>query len=52
MARDYIAEMRTVQPNGPYLLGGFSGGGITAYEMTRQLREVGEDVSLSCLVIS
>ena len=38
MARDYIAELRTVQPHGPYLLGGFSGGGITAYEMARQLR--------------
>ena len=37
MAADYIAELRTVQPQGPYLLGGFSGGGITAYEMARQL---------------
>ncbi len=45
-ARDYIAEIRTVQPHGPYMLGGFSGGGLAAYEMARQLREVGEDVSL------
>ena len=42
MARDYIAELRTVQPHGPYLLGGFSGGGITAYEMARQLAAEGE----------
>ena len=41
-AADYIAEMRTVQPHGPYLLGGFSGGGITAYEMARQLEADGE----------
>lgn len=45
-ARDYIAEMRQVQPQGPYLLGGFSGGGITAYEIARQLEDAGEKVAL------
>ncbi|MDC0736818.1 beta-ketoacyl synthase N-terminal-like domain-containing protein [Cognatishimia sp. SS12] len=45
-ARDYLAELRQVQPKGPYLLGGFSGGGITAYEMAQQLTEMGEEVSL------
>ncbi|MFW2589660.1 type I polyketide synthase [Sagittula sp. SSi028] len=45
-ARDYIAEMRQVQPDGPYMLGGFSGGGITAYEIARQLEAAGEQVSL------
>ncbi len=45
MAVDYIAEIRAVQPNGPYLLAGYSGGGITAYEMARQLQEAGEEVS-------
>lgn len=45
MAVDYIAEIRTVQPNGPYLLAGYSGGGITAFEMARQLQEAGEEVS-------
>ena len=45
-ASDYIAEMRQVQPHGPYLLGGFSGGGITAYEIARQLEQAGETVSL------
>jgi thioesterase domain-containing protein len=44
-AKDYIAEMRQVQPNGPYMVGGFSGGGITAYEIAQQLRAAGEDVS-------
>jgi len=46
MARDYIAEIRSVQPHGPYLLGGFSGGGLTAWEMARQLRAAGEEVPL------
>ncbi|WP_323767611.1 type I polyketide synthase [Antarctobacter sp.] len=45
-ARDYIVEMRQVQPHGPYMLGGFSGGGITAYEVARQLEVMGEEVSL------
>jgi len=45
MARDYLAELRTVQPFGPYVLGGFSGGGIAAYEMARQLIEAGEQVA-------
>lgn len=49
-ATDYIAEMRQVQPHGPYLLGGFSGGGITAYEIARQLEAAGEKVSLLVLL--
>ncbi len=44
-ATDYLQELRAVQPHGPYLLGGFSGGGITAYEMARQLEAEGETVS-------
>jgi len=44
-AKDYIAEMRQVQPSGPYMLGGFSGGGITAYEIARQLSEAGEEIA-------
>ncbi len=46
MAAAYLAELRTVQPRGPYVLGGFSGGGITAYEMAQQLTREGEEVSL------
>ncbi|TCL00724.1 acyl transferase domain-containing protein [Shimia isoporae] len=49
-ARDYIAEMRQVQPHGPYLMGGFSGGGITAYEIRRQLEEAGEEVALVAML--
>jgi len=49
-AADYIAELRMVQPHGPYLLGGFSGGGITAYEMARQLEAAGESVALLVLL--
>ncbi len=46
MAADYLAEVRTVQPEGPYFLGGFSGGGITAFEMAQQLIREGQEVRL------
>lgn len=49
-ATDYIAEIRQVQPHGPYLLGGFSGGGLTAWEMARQLQAAGEEVALLALL--
>ena len=49
-AADYIAELRQVQPRGPYMLGGFSGGGLTAWEMARQLRDAGEEVSVLVLL--
>ncbi|MFV0245147.1 MAG: type I polyketide synthase [Qingshengfaniella sp.] len=45
-AADYIREMRAVQPEGPYYIGGYSGGGITAYEIARQLEAAGETVGL------
>ena len=49
-ASDYLAEIRSVKPKGPYLLGGFSGGGLIAYEMAQQLRQQGEEVSLLVLL--
>ena len=45
LAAHYIAELRKVQPRGPYCLGGYSGGGVAAFEMARQLTEAGETVS-------
>ena len=50
MARDYLTELRTVQPHGPYLLGGFSGGGLVAYEMAQQLRAEGEETAMLVLL--
>jgi amino acid adenylation domain-containing protein/non-ribosomal peptide synthase protein (TIGR01720 family) len=49
LAAHYIAALQTVQPEGPYLLGGWSAGGIIAYEMACQLRYQGHDVALLCL---
>ena len=46
MATAYLEEIREIQPEGPYYLGGFSGGGITAYEMAQQLQAAGEEVAM------
>jgi thioesterase domain-containing protein/acyl carrier protein len=50
MAEQYIEAMRRVQPVGPYLLGGWSMGGIVAFEMARQLHALGQSVSLLALL--
>lgn len=44
MARDYLAEMRLVQPSGPYRIGGSSFGGLVAFELAIQLERLGENV--------
>ncbi|KMQ51460.1 multi-domain non-ribosomal peptide synthetase [Chitinispirillum alkaliphilum] len=46
MARDYINEIISVQPNGPYYLGGYCLGGAIAYEMAQQLNANGHKVAL------
>ncbi|WP_309304407.1 SDR family NAD(P)-dependent oxidoreductase [Brevibacillus laterosporus] len=44
MATYYVKIIRSVQPKGPYDLGGYSLGGLLAYEVTRQLQVLGENV--------
>jgi len=44
MAARYVEEIRSVQPRGPYHLGGLSGGALVAFEMAQQLRAAGEEV--------
>ncbi len=50
MAADYVAELRGVQPHGPYFLGGECVGGKVALEMARCLRAEGEEVALLVLL--
>ncbi len=49
IASHYLKEMQTVQPRGPYLIGGHSIGGLIAFEMAQQLHRQGEGVSLLAL---
>jgi amino acid adenylation domain-containing protein len=46
----YIKEMRSIQPEGPYLLAGIYCGGRIAYEMAQQLHEQGQKVALVALL--
>jgi len=50
MASLYIREIRSVQPKGPYFLGGYSFGGLLALEIARQLREQGERIAMIALL--
>jgi len=50
MAEAYVAEMRRQQPQGPYYLGGYCGGGVIAFEMAQQLRAAGQPVALLALI--
>ncbi|MGI9029402.1 MAG: thioesterase domain-containing protein, partial [Ilumatobacteraceae bacterium] len=43
MAARYVGELRG-KHQGPYLIGGYSGGGIVTFEMVRQLQALGEEV--------
>ena len=50
MATLYNREIRNVQPVGPYLLSGWSMGGLVAWEMAQQLRKEGETIGLLALI--
>ncbi|ROM69630.1 non-ribosomal peptide synthetase [Pseudomonas brassicacearum] len=49
LAMTYIEEMLEIQPEGPYLLGGWSMGGVIAFEMARQLER--RDLQVRLLLI-
>jgi amino acid adenylation domain-containing protein len=52
MAASYIEALRSQQSHGPYFLGGWSLGGVFAFEMAQQLQEAGETVGLLALIDS
>jgi thioesterase domain-containing protein len=49
-ASEFLADLRALQPKGPYLLGGHCVGGIVALEMAQQLMRAGEEVKLLALL--
>ncbi|CAM2068625.1 Amino acid adenylation domain-containing protein [Sulfidibacter corallicola] len=49
MAADYVAALRVRQPQGPYHLGGWSMGGLVAFEMALQLEAQGAEIA--CLAL-
>lgn len=50
LAARYVEEVRRVQPEGPYLLGGACLGGVIAFEMAHQLERAGESVAAPILL--
>ncbi len=49
MAACYVKEIRSLQPDGPYYLGGYSVGGWIAYETAQQLARQGQSVQMLAL---
>jgi thioesterase domain-containing protein len=52
LAAEHLTSLRKVRPHGPYLLAGWSFGGLIAWEMRRRLIEAGEEVPLLSMVDS
>jgi amino acid adenylation domain-containing protein len=50
MAAHYVKEMRELQPEGPYFIGGRSLGGMVAFEMAQQLKVQGQAIGLLALL--
>jgi thioesterase domain-containing protein len=50
IAQKYVEVVRSAQPCGPYLLGGWSFGGLVAWEMARQLAAEGETIGFLVLI--
>lgn len=50
LARQQLDAITAIQPQGPYRLGGFSFGGLVAYELARLMRERGDEVELLFLL--
>src|SRR5205823_11996474 len=47
---DHLEAVRALQPRGPYVLGGWSFGGLVAFEMASKLRELGQEVAFLALL--
>ncbi|NEO70941.1 MAG: hypothetical protein F6K52_15980 [Moorea sp. SIO3H5] len=50
IAAHNIQEIQSIQPQGPYLLGGHSFGGKVAFEMAQQLQKQGQEVALLAIL--
>ena len=52
VSRQYLAEIKRRQPQGPYYLGGWSAGGVLAYQVAYNLLEMGEKTERLFLIDS
>ena len=52
MAESYVADLLQHQPEGPYYLAGYSGGGVVAFHMAQLLKKKGRETALLVLLDS
>jgi thioesterase domain-containing protein/acyl carrier protein len=50
LATHHLEDILTIQPQAPYLLGGYSTGGLIVWEIAQQLRAMGKEVALLAIV--
>ena len=50
MSAQYVDAIRAIDPQGPYWLAGYSGGGVIAYELAQQLKKGGVEVALLAMI--
>ena len=50
MALHYISQIKMVQPQGPYFIGGYCLGGVVAFEMARQMEAVGDHIAFLAMI--
>jgi len=50
VAKIYLKEIKRRQPEGPYIIGGWSAGGVMAYEVAKQVVDAGEKVESLVLI--
>jgi amino acid adenylation domain-containing protein len=50
MAAEYVEAVCRARPEGPYLIGGWSAGGVIAFEVAQQLKSLGKEVGLLALM--
>lgn|GEM_PF-583838 len=50
IARHYVNELLEARPEGPYILAGFSTGGVICFEMAQRMRSLGKEVPLLILL--
>ena len=50
IAAHYLSEIRSVQPQGPYFLGGYCFGAIVAFEIAQQLKKLNQGIPLLVLL--
>ncbi len=50
MAAHYLKQIKTIQPEGPYLLGGMCAGGVISFEIALQLQQQQQEIAMLAII--